>query len=140
MQEALRARLNTLYAAFKLGQIDFILNALHDDIEYVSYAPIKLLPFLGHLRGKSAVAEMLRCSHDFFEYYSMEPVSMVLEGDRAAVILFVRTISRSTGRSVQLPLAQFLRFRDGKIAEIREFMDTYRVAEQLLGRSLMTNA
>ena len=100
MDEVLRARLNTLYAAFKHGQLDFILNALDDDIEYVSYAPAEVLPYLGHLRGKGAVADMLRRSHDFFEFYSMEPVDMVLEGDRAAVILFVRTIARATGRSM----------------------------------------
>jgi hypothetical protein len=37
MNDVLRERLNTLYAAVKLGQLDFVLNSIDDDIEYISY-------------------------------------------------------------------------------------------------------
>jgi len=59
MNNVLRERLSTLYAAMKLGQLDFVLNAIDDDIEFISYAPIKVFPFLGHRRGKAAMSEAL---------------------------------------------------------------------------------
>jgi len=48
-----------------------------------------------------------------------------------------RGVSRATGRSVQGVLAHFIRFRDGKIVELREFMDSLHAAEQALGRELI---
>jgi uncharacterized protein len=137
MNEVLRERLSTLYAAAKLGQIDFVLNSIDDDVEYISYAPIKVFPFLGHHRGKAAMSLALRGAHLAFDVVSCEPVSMVIEADHVAAIVFARAVSRTTGRSVQGMLAHFMRFRDGKLIEIREFMDSFSAAEQALGRDLI---
>lgn len=137
MSDVLRERLNTLYAAVKLGQFDFVLNSMADDIEYVSYAPVKVFPFLGHRRGKAAMAEALRGAHLAFDLVSCEPVSMIIESENAAVVVFARSVNRATGRSVQGMIAHFMRFRDGKIVELREFMDSFSAAEQALGRTLL---
>jgi len=137
MTEVLRERLGALYAAMKLGQVDFVLNAVDDDIEYISDSPLKIFPFLGHRRGKAAMSAVLRGAHLAFDVVSCEPVSMVIEGETAAVILFTRAINRITGRSVQGMLAHFMRFRNGKIVELREFMDSLHAAEQALGRELV---
>jgi hypothetical protein len=52
------------------GQLDFVLNAIHDEIEFISYSPIKVFPFLGHRRGKPAMAEALHSALDAFEVVS----------------------------------------------------------------------
>jgi ketosteroid isomerase-like protein len=88
MNDVLRERLRTLYAAVKLGQLDFVLNSVDDDIEYISYSPIKVFPFLGHRRGKAAMSEVLRNAHLAFDFVSCEPVSIVIEADNAATIVF----------------------------------------------------
>jgi uncharacterized protein len=137
MSAVLRERLSTLYAAVKLGQIDFVLNAIDDDVEYISYAPVKVFPFLGHHRGKAAVSSALRGAHLAFDLVSCQPVSMVIEADHAATVVFTRVVSRTTGRSVQGMVAHFMRFRDGKLIEIREFMDSFSAAEQALGCDLI---
>lgn len=136
MTKAVHERLATLYAAFRLGQLDFVLNALADDVEFISYSPVALFPFLGHRRGKAAVAEALRGAHQEFEIVSYEPTSMLVENEQAAIVLFVRGINRKSRRSVQFSAAHFIRFRNGKIAEIKEFMDSFNAAEQMLGREL----
>lgn len=136
MTQALREQLDTLYAAFKRGQLDFVLNAFDDKAEYISHRPAHLFPFLGHRRGKAAIAEALKEMHEELEFVTYEPVSKVLEADEAAVMLFIRVINRQTGRSIQLSLAHFLKFRGGKIVELREFMDSFSAAEQHLGRPL----
>ena len=137
MNTGLRERLNTLYAALKLGQFDFVLNSLDDDVEFISYAPVEIFPFLGHRRGKAAMADVLSGAYKSFDFVTYEPLSMILESENVAVQIFVRVVHRKTRRSVQVVVAHFLRFRDGKIAEIREFMDSFRAAEQALGRQLV---
>jgi len=112
--------------------LDFVLNAIDDDIEFISYAPIKVFPFLGHRRGKAAMSEALHGALAAFEFLSCEPIFMVVELESAAVMLFARG-----RRSVQGMLAHFVRFRNGKIVELREFMDSFRAAEQALGRELI---
>jgi ketosteroid isomerase-like protein len=137
MPHILRGRLTALYAAVRKGQFNFVLNAIHDDIEFISYSPVKVFPFLGHRRGKAAITAALHGAAEAFEFVACEPVSMVVEPDNAAVMLFTRGVSRATGRSVQGMVAHFLRFRDGKIVEVREFMDSLHAAEQALGRELI---
>jgi len=38
MTAAIRERLASLYAAFKLGNVDFLLNAFDDDIDFINYS------------------------------------------------------------------------------------------------------
>jgi ketosteroid isomerase-like protein len=136
MVEPLRERLYSLYAAFRLGNVDFVLNAFDDNIEFISYSPIEIFPFLGHHRGKEAIAKVLKAGYDEFEFIAYEPVFMVCEADDAAVVLFVRFVHRKTGRSITTMIAHFMRFKQGRIIELREFMDSFNAVKQLLGRQL----
>jgi len=133
----LRERLETLYAAFRLAKVNFLLNAFADDVEFISYSPLDVFPFLGHHGGKAAMAEVLRAGYEEFEFLTYEPILTVCGGDEAAaVIVFARFIHRRTGRSISTMIAHFLRFRDGRIIELREFMDSFGAVRQLLGRPL----
>jgi len=135
--DSLRERLNSLYAAFKLANVDFLLNAFADDTEFISYSPLEVFPFLGHHRGKAAMAEVLKAGYEEFEFITYQPVFTVCEGnDAAAVIVYARFIHRKTGRSISIMIAHFLRFRQGQIVELREFMDSFGAVTQLLGRPL----
>jgi len=140
MNNVLRERLGTLYAAFQAGKLDFVLNAIDDDVEFISYSPVQLFPFLGHRRGKAEMAQVLRGAHAMFDFVSCEPLSIMVENDNAAVQLFSRFVGRKTGRSVQGHGAHFFRFRNDKIVELRTFSDTFRSAEEILGRKLIAGA
>jgi uncharacterized protein len=135
MPEPLRERLYSLYAAFRLGNVDFVLNAFDDNVEFISYSPIEIFPFLGHHRGKEAMAKVLKAGYDEFDFITYEPVFMVCEANDAAVILFARFIHR-TGRSITTMIAHFIRFKQGRIIELREFMDSFKAVKQMLGRQL----
>jgi len=136
MSANLRERLYSLYAAFRLGNIDFVLKAFDDDVDFISYSPIEIFPFLGHHRGKEAMATVLKAGYDEFDFITYEPVFMVCEGDDAAVIIFARFVHRKTGRSITTMIAHFMRFKQGQIIELREFMDSFNAVKQLLGRQL----
>ena len=136
MSDGPRAQIDAIYAAYARGAFDFVLNAIADDIDFVSYAPVDLFPYLGHHRGKAEFAASMRAAHAEFEYLTYQPVFVVVEKDDAAVILLARLKQRSTGRIIQLFVADFLRFRDGRIVELREFIDSFDAVQQVLGREI----
>ena len=58
---------------------------------------------------------------------------IIVEGDRAAVLSQVAFVQRATGRTLSMRLINFVRVRDGRIVEFREFSDTFDVVEQAAG-------
>jgi ketosteroid isomerase-like protein len=132
----LRAKLYELYSAFAEGRIDFVLSHFDDQATFTSYAPIDVFPYLGRQSGKAAIAAMMKNQHAEYEHLTYQPIFMVVETDVAAVIVMVRLKQRSTGRIIQLVNAHFLRLRNGRIVELREFMDTFDAVQQVLGREL----
>ena len=132
----LRARLVDLYAAYARGGVDFVLNTIDDDIDFLSYAPTEIFPYLGHHRGKQAFAEVMQATHAAFEFLTYKPVFLVVERNDAAAMLSMRLRQRNTDRTIHLFVAQFLRFRRGRIFELREFMDSFDAVQQVLGREI----
>jgi uncharacterized protein len=140
MNEVLRSRLQSLSSAYAQGKLEFVTNFLDEDIDFISYAPKSVFPCLGMQRGKAAVEKSLETIHVHFEFHTYKPILMVVEADDAAVIIQARATQRATGRVIQLMFAQFLRFRNGHIVELREFMDSFDAVEQVLGREINLQA
>jgi uncharacterized protein len=134
--EQLRARLYDLYHAFGKGNLAFVLNSFDPNAEFISYAPREIIPFLGRQHGSAAIAETMKQAHADFEHLSYQPIFMVVEKQDAAVILMARLRQRSTSRIVTLMIAHFLRFDNGLIVELREFMDSFDLVQQVLGREI----
>lgn len=136
MSEQMRARLYDLYAAFRMGRLDFVLNSFAQDAEFISYAPVDVFPYLGRRYGSQAIAAMMKQVHAEFEYVAYQPIFMVVEKDDAAVIVMARLRQRSTGRMLAFLQAHFIRFRNDMIVELREFMDSFDAVQQILGREI----
>lgn len=138
MSEEQRARIYDLYTAYRTGQIDFVLSVFDDEAELISYAPIQVFPYLGRQHGKAAIAATMRKVNAEFEILTYQPIFMVVENDSAGTIVMARLRQRSTDRIIQLLVAHFVQFRDGRIIELREFMDSFDAVQQVLGRELDT--
>jgi hypothetical protein len=136
MSELLRKRLFDLYAAYAEGRIDEVLRDFDDSVVMTSYAPVDIFPYLGRKQGKAAVAATMRSAHAEFDYLGYQPIFMVTEQEDAAVIILARLRQRTTGRTIQLFIADFIRFQKGRIVEIREFMDSFDAVQQVLGREI----
>ncbi|MFI4960994.1 MAG: nuclear transport factor 2 family protein [Hyphomicrobiales bacterium] len=136
MTEFLHKRLYELYADFAAGRIDEALRDFDDNVVMTSYAPIEVFPALGRRQGKAAVAATMHAMHADFEHLSYTPVFMVTEAETAAVILLARLRQRTTDRIIQLFVAHFLRMQNGRIVELREFMDSFDAVQQVLGREI----
>ena len=134
--EATRHLVDDLYGAYARGDGERVAQLIDDDIDWIIHGPVQVFPFLGPRRGK---AEVLKTLADIGEGYAIEryePDIVIVDKDRAAVMSNVAMRQRSTGRTLSFRLVNFLRFRDGKIIEFREFSDTFDVVEQAIGRWL----
>lgn len=136
LTELLRKRLYELYAAYAEGRIDDVLREFDDNVTMTSHAPVDIFPYLGRKQGKTAVAATMHAVHAAFEYLTYQPVFMVTEDADAAVIILARLRQRATDRTIQLFIADFIRFDKGRIVELRQFMDSFDAVQQVLGREI----
>src|SRR5262245_19348016 len=135
-EQATRAIVTDLYAAYERRDFERVTALIHDDIDWIIYAPMQVFPFVGHRSGKAAVLEALAGIAKDYQLESYVPKVMVVDGDRAAVMSDVTFKQRATNRTLRFHLANFLRFRDGKLIEFREFANTFDLVEQAIGRML----
>ena len=121
---------------FYSGDVEGALARCTDDVEFTANAPIDLLPHMGHRQGKEAVGEMWRTVRTRYSEMRHEVPIMVAEGDKVAVVIRVFFRKRSNQRVVQFDIAAFYTFRDGRIAQIREIIDTFDLVQQVLERDV----
>jgi ketosteroid isomerase-like protein len=134
--QSTRAAITDLYAAYARGDADRVAQLIDDDVDWIIYGPMQIFPFAGHRRGKVAVLEALGAIAKDYVLESYTPKMMIVDGDHAAVMSDVAYKQRSTERTLRFHIADFLRFRDGRVVEFREFTNTFDLVEQALGRML----
>jgi len=131
-----RQRVLNVLDTFYSGDIEGALARCTDDIDYLASAPIDILPHLGHHRGKAEVREMWRTVHSRYSSMRYELPVIVAEGDKVATHLRAFFRKRSNDRVIQFDIAVFFTLRDGRIAQIREVMDSFDLVQQILERDL----
>jgi ketosteroid isomerase-like protein len=134
--EDTRALVRDLYAAYAGGERARVADLIDDDIDWIIYGPVLVFGFVGARHGKTAVLEALAALAADYAVERYQPEIIVVDGDRAAVMSNCAFVQRATGRTLSFRLANFLRFRAGRLVEFREFSDTFDVTEQALGRYL----
>jgi len=136
VSEDTRATVEELYDAYERRDGDRIAALVHDDIDWVIYAPVSVFPFVGPRQGRAAVLQALGAIAEEYTLQSYKREIMIVDGDRAAVMSDVNFTQRATGRTLRFRVANFLRIQDGRVIEFREFVNSFDVVEQALGREL----
>ena len=134
--ETTRTIVRRLYEAYVRGDRERVAALVDDDIDWIVYGPIDVFPFAGARRGKTAVLKALADIERDYEIKRYIPEVIIADGDRAAVLSDAAFMQRATGRMLSFRIVNFLRLRDGKVVEFREFSDTFDVTQQALGRWL----
>jgi ketosteroid isomerase-like protein len=129
-----RAVVNELYAAYSARNFQRIAELIDEDIDWIIHGPVRIFSFVGERRGRAAVLEAMGGIASEFALERYEPVVIIVEGDRAAVMSDAAFKQRSSGRMINMRLANFLRFRAGRLIEFREFANTFDIVEQTFGR------
>ena len=131
-----RQRVLKFLEVFYAGDIEGALARCTDDIEFAANAPVDILPHMSHRQGKAAVRAMWTTVHSRYSEMRYEVPILVVEGDRAAANIRVFFRKRSNQRVVQFDIAAFYTLREGRIAQVREILDTFDLVEQLLERDV----
>ena len=131
-----RQRVLNFLEMFYAGDIEGALDRCTDDVDFFANAPIDILPHMGHHHGKAEVREMWGTVHARYSGMRYEVPILVAEADKVAANIRVFFRKSSNNRVVQFDMAAFYTLRDGRIARIREILDTFDLVEQVLERDL----
>jgi uncharacterized protein len=92
-------------------------------------------PLAGVRRGRAEILDFLLSAGALYEpgTQSFTFGEITAEGDRAVLEWRVRGVSARTGRAYDNEYCGVFVVRDGRIAEVREYLDTQHAAEVLFG-------
>jgi len=131
-----RTLVRDMYSAYEARDFSRVGDLIHDDVDWIIYGPKEVFPFVGPRQGKAAVLAALKDIATDYELNRYTPEITLVDGDRAAVMSDVSFTQKSSGRKLRFRLVNFLRFKDGRIVEFREFANTFDLVAQALGREL----
>jgi ketosteroid isomerase-like protein len=135
--EVPRSLVEAYYAVFATRDADKLAQYLHDDIEWTISGPVDYLAFCGTHRGKAAVIDLIKRQIPLvLRTHSFASEAVVVEGDQAAMLSRQSWRRTADDRAVSYRVANFVRFRDGKVIENISLIDTFDAVEQILGRPL----
>ena len=131
-----------IYAAFQRGDIDAILNALTDDVEW--YLP-GVAPFAGHRHGRDQIRQFFEQLGKAVRIDNFDVREFIAERDKVVVLGNERATALETGQHFEMDWAHVYTLRGGKVAAIHLHEDTHASAsvfgessreKQALGGSL----
>ena len=132
-----RSVAEAFYQVYAVRDADKIAAFLDDDVEWTISGPVDFLPFCGTRHGKAAALDMIgRQISEVYQVLSFVPDAILVDGEWAASINRLSARLSACDRTISFRLAHFLRFRDGKIVEMRAIIDSYDAVEQVLGQQL----
>lgn len=124
----LKERLGDLYAARRKGDIDGFAAAFAEDGVFRIQADSRLVPEAGPYHGRPAIAKGLSRLIKAYEFVDGLVVDIVADIDVAMVRRQLTLRSSSTGAISDFDIADLVRFRNGDIVELVQYMDTASLA------------
>jgi hypothetical protein len=125
--------ITAVYEAFGRGDVAAILDAVTDDVDWAAEAASSAAPWYGVRHGKDAVAAFFSDFGSTMEVEEFTPVSFAANDTDVLTVVRFRARSRGTGRTAQMNLHHYFKFRDGKIAYYRGTEDTAQTEQVLRG-------
>ena len=132
-----RSVVEGFYEALANCDMQALAPYLDDRVVWTISGPIDVLQFCGQRSGKNVVLDLLdRDIPLLLEKRRMVPRAMLVDGDRAAVFGKLTAARRDVGHPISYRIAQFIRFRHGKVVEYISIIDSFDAVEQVLGQHL----
>lgn len=117
-----------------LGRLEAVFDHVDDEIDFVIFGPSDIISPQPRQKGKAALGAAILAVQAEFEHLSYRPHVIIGDGATAAVEIMARLRRRSNGEVIELFITDFVRFREGRLVELREFIDHPEGIEQLLSR------
>ncbi|MEA1651286.1 nuclear transport factor 2 family protein [Nitrospirillum sp. BR 11164] len=113
------------FAAIGRGDREGLLALVANDIEWI--IPGEDWPLAGTHRGRAGLTNLLETASKAMET-SAEPREYVAQGNRVLVIGFATGKVKATNKTFEDHWAWAITIRDGKVKNIREYIDTQALA------------
>jgi ketosteroid isomerase-like protein len=113
------------FAAIGRGDKEGLLALVARDIEWI--IPGEDWPLAGTHRGHAGLANLLETASKSMET-STEPREFVAQGDRVLVVGFAKGKIKATNKTFEDDWIFAITVRDGKLTNIREYVDTQALA------------
>jgi uncharacterized protein len=113
------------FAAIGRGDREVLLALVAEDIEWI--IPGEDWPLAGTHRGRAGLANLLETASKSIET-STEPREFVAQGDRVLVVGFARGKIKATNKTFEDDWIFAITVRDGRLTNIREYVDTQALA------------
>jgi ketosteroid isomerase-like protein len=114
------------FAAIGGGDKDALLALAAEDIEWI--IPGEDWPLAGKHRGHAGLANLLQKASTEMEISSPEPPEFVAQGDRVLVVGVATGKVKATNRTFEDYFVFAITVRNGKLTNIREYVDTQALA------------
>jgi len=114
------------FAALGRGDKQGLLALSAEDIEWI--IPGEDWPLAGTYRGHAGLADLLQKASDTLETSYPEPPEFVAQGDRVLVVGFAKGRITVTKRTFEDHWVFAITVRNGKLTNIREYIDTQALA------------
>ena len=114
------------FAALGCGDKQGLLALSAEDIEWI--IPGEDWPLAGTHRGHAGLADLLQKASDTLETSYPEPPEFVAQGDRVLVVGFAKGRIIFTKRTFEDHWVFAITVRNGKLTNIREYIDTQALA------------
>jgi ketosteroid isomerase-like protein len=114
------------FAAMGSGDEQGLLALSAEDIEWI--IPGKDWPLAGAHRGHAGLADLLQKASETLETSYPKPFEFVAQGDRVLVVGFARGRIIATNRTFEDHWVFAITVRNGKLTNIREYIDTQALA------------
>jgi ketosteroid isomerase-like protein len=127
---------DAFYRAATERDLATIAGLLADNVDWMVQGPVDVFPFLGQRRGREAVLDGYKAMGQAMTVIGYDLEALLVDGDRSAALIRITARLHVSDRVVSCRTSQFMRFKDGRIVEMRGLIDTFDMVEQTLGRSL----
>ncbi len=114
------------FAAMGSGDKQRLLALVAEDIEWI--IPGEDWPLAGTHRGHAGLAGLLKKASEMVETSFPEPPEFVAQGDRVLVVGFATGRIKATNRTFEDNWVFAITVRNGKLTNIREYIDTQALA------------
>ncbi len=114
------------FAAIGGGDKQRVLELVAEDIEWI--IPGEDWPLAGTHRGHAGLNNILQKANETVETSYPEPPEFIAQGDRVLVVGFAKGKIKATNRTFEDHWVFAITVRNGKVTNIREYVDTQALA------------
>jgi uncharacterized protein len=118
--------MKSFFAAIGSGDKERLRELSAEDIEWI--IPGRDWPLAGTRRGYAGLEDLLQTASETMETSFMESREYVAQGDRVMVVGFARGKVKATDKAWEDDWVFAITVRDGKLTNIREYVDTQALA------------